>query len=166
MGAGFQLTQRSASGLGRGFSGEAAYAEDASVLASNPAAMILLGGNWNFSAGLNIIDVESEVRGLGPLGNLEDDTAGETSFVPLIYGTKRVNENIVVGAGLFSTYGLITDYSSSFADQAGVDLSEIISVNFNPSIAWRLNEVVTLGAGLNILYACLLYTSPSPRDRG
>lgn len=42
LGAGFQLQERSASGLGRAFSGEAAMADDASVLASNPAGMLLL----------------------------------------------------------------------------------------------------------------------------
>lgn len=162
-GAGFQLAERSASGLGRAFSGEAAYAEDASVLASNPAAMIMLGGNWNYSIGVNLIDVTAEVEGAGPLGPLSDDSAGKTSFVPTIYGTKRVNEDIVVGLGVFSTYGLVTDYSTSFADQAGIDLSEVISVNLNPSIAWRLNDVVTIGAGLNFVYAEGDITSRSPQ---
>ena len=162
-GSGFQLFERSASGLGRAFSGGAAYAEDASVIASNPAAMIMLGGEWNFTVGLNIIDVESEVEGFGPLGPLEDDSAGETSLIPFFYGTKRINEDIVVGLGVFSTYGLVTDYSTSFADQAGVNLSEIVSVNFNPSIAWRVNDVVTIGAGLNVLYADGNVSSRSPQ---
>lgn len=162
-GAGFQLAERSASGLGRAFSGEAAYAEDASVIASNPAAMIMLGGNWNFSAGLNVVDVESEVTGLGPLGPLSDDSSGQTSLIPIVYVTKRINENVVLGLGAFSTYGLVTDYSSAFADQAGTNLSEVISVNFNPSIAWRVNDVLTLGAGFNIVYAEGDLTSRSPQ---
>ncbi|TXZ92037.1 outer membrane protein transport protein, partial [Vibrio cholerae] len=35
--AGFQVAEHSASGLGRAFSGEAAVADNASVLARNPA---------------------------------------------------------------------------------------------------------------------------------
>ena len=37
--AGFQVAETSASGLGRAFSGEAAVADNASVLARNPAAL-------------------------------------------------------------------------------------------------------------------------------
>ncbi len=40
--AGFQVAEHSASGLGRAFSGEGAVADNASVLARNPAAMTLL----------------------------------------------------------------------------------------------------------------------------
>ena len=166
MGAGFQLQQRSATGQGRAFSGEAAYAEDASVLASNPAAMIMLGGEWNYSAGVVIVDVESEVNGFGPFGGLSDGSSGGTSFIPLVYGTKRVNENLVVGLGAFSTYGLVTDYSTSFADQSATDRSEIITVNVNPSFAYRLNDVVTIGAGFNILYAEGTLTSRTPGGFG
>ena len=79
-GAGFQLQERSATGQGRAFSGEAAYAEDASVIASNPAAMIMLGGEWNYSAGVVIVDVESEVNGQGIFGALSDDSAGGNKF--------------------------------------------------------------------------------------
>ena len=165
-GAGFQLQERSATGLGRAFSGEAAYGEDASVIASNPAAMIMLGGEWNYSAGVVIVDVESEVNGSGPFGSLSDDSAGETSFIPLVYGTKRINDNIVVGLGVFSSYGLVTDYSTSFADQAATDKSEIITINFNPSIAWRLNDVVTLGAGVSVVYAEGELTSRTPGGFG
>lgn len=39
--AGFQVAEHSASGLGRAFSGEGAVADNASVLARNPAAMTL-----------------------------------------------------------------------------------------------------------------------------
>ena len=38
-GAAFQLAEHSASGLGRAFAGEAAIADDASVVARNPALM-------------------------------------------------------------------------------------------------------------------------------
>ncbi len=39
VGAAFQLAEHSAAGLGRAFSGEAAIADDASVIARNPALM-------------------------------------------------------------------------------------------------------------------------------
>jgi long-chain fatty acid transport protein len=62
-GAGFQLQERSASGLGRAFSGEAAMADDASVIASNPAAMLLLTDEWSFALGASAIFPDVEVSG-------------------------------------------------------------------------------------------------------
>lgn len=52
--AGFQVAEHSASGLGRAFSGEAAVADNASVLARNPAAMMLFE-TAQFSGALSIL---------------------------------------------------------------------------------------------------------------
>lgn len=58
--AGFQVAEHSASGLGRAFSGEGAVADNASVLARNPAAMTLFK-EAQFSGALSIVDPEVNV---------------------------------------------------------------------------------------------------------
>jgi long-chain fatty acid transport protein len=158
-GAGFQLAERSASGLGRAFSGEAAIADDASVIASNPAALIMLGGEWNFSTGVSYIEPGADATLFPALtgGNagqrLEDDDIAESAVVPYFYASKRLSENLVAGFGTFTTYGLRTDYSQSVADQIGTNYSEITTINFNPSLSYRINDVVSIGAGFNVMYA-------------
>ncbi|MGJ8723684.1 MAG: OmpP1/FadL family transporter [Roseibacillus sp.] len=172
LGAGFQLAERSASGLGRAFSGEAAIADDASVVASNPAAMIMLGGEWNFSAGITYIDPGANATLYPALtgGNggpaLKDDDIAESAWVPYVYGTKRINDKVAVGAGLFSTFGLRTNYETSTAALVATDYSEITTVNFNPSIAYRINDQLTLGAGFNVMYAEGEITSLAPGGMG
>lgn len=54
--AGFQVAEHSASGLGRAFSGEGAVADNASVLARNPAAMTRFE-RAQFSGALSIIEI-------------------------------------------------------------------------------------------------------------
>lgn len=158
-GAGFQLAERSASGLGRAFSGEASVADDASVLASNPAAMILLGGDWNYSTGMTYIEPGADatlfptVTGGNAGPALRDRDIAESAFVPYLYATKRLNEDLVIGAGMFTAYGLRTNYSENVASQVGTNYSEVTTVNINPSIGYRINDVVSIGAGFNILYA-------------
>lgn len=61
--AGFQVAEHSASGLGRAFSGEGAVADNASVLARNPAAMTRFE-RAQFSGALSIIDPEVDVYDL------------------------------------------------------------------------------------------------------
>lgn len=158
-GAGFQLTERSASGLGRAFSGEAAIAEDASVLSSNPAALILLGGEWNFSVGVTYINPSADAT-LFPLvtgGNngpaLRDDDIAEDAFVPYLYLTKKITDDLSVGFGAFSTFGFRTNYSEAVADQINTNFSEIATFTLNPSFGYRINDFLSVGAGFNALYA-------------
>lgn len=158
-GAGFQLAERSASGLGRAFSGEASIADDASVVASNPAAMLMLGGDWNFSTGATYIDPGANatlypaVTGGNAGPALKDDDIAASAFVPYLYATKRINEDLVAGFGTFSSFGLRTNYNESTSDLVGTNYSEVTTINFNPSLSYRINESLSIGAGFNVMYA-------------
>ncbi|NAW57249.1 MULTISPECIES: outer membrane protein transport protein [unclassified Vibrio] len=148
--AGFQVAEHSASGLGRAFSGEAAVADNAAVLARNPSAMTLFD-RAQFSGALTVIDPEVDVW---------DRTNGESAkdvapvqFVPAAYYISPVNEKWAWGIGMFTTYGVATDYPDNI--QAG-DLAgdtSLISVNLNPSVAYRINDNFSIGAGVNLVYA-------------
>lgn len=160
-GAGFQLQERSASGLGRAFSGEAAIADDASVLASNPAGIILLDDNA-FSIGLSYINPQADVSGeFNTIPGSADDI-GDIALVPHIYLTKKYNDNVSYGIGIFTTYGLKSEYGSDFIGSAVADQSELESVNFNAALALRIDEKLTIGLGANLLYADGTLNSSNP----
>lgn len=148
--AGFQVAEHSASGLGRAFSGEGAVADNASVLARNPAAMTLFE-KAQFSGALSIVDPEV---------NVYDKTHGEQSddvaplqLVPAAYYISPINEQWAWGIGMFTNYGVATDYPNdiSAGDMAGD--TALVSVGINPNIAYRVNEALSLGAGVNVVYA-------------
>ncbi|MBK1854654.1 outer membrane protein transport protein [Verrucomicrobiaceae bacterium 5K15] len=151
LGAGFQLAERSATGLGRAFSGEAAIADDASVLASNPAGMILLE-DGALSTGLHYIHPSVDAYGITPSGSTSDSNIAEDALVPYFYYTRKLNQDWSIGLGMFSGFGLATDYSTSFASQAGTETSEILTVTINPSLAYRINDRWSIGAGLDFTY--------------
>ncbi|MCL9776627.1 outer membrane protein transport protein [Vibrio methylphosphonaticus] len=148
--AGFQANEHSASGLGRAFSGEGAVADNASVLARNPAAMTLFD-NAQFSGAITLVD---------PNVNITDETNNQQmkdvapmQFVPGAYYISPINEQWAWGIGLFSTYGVATDYpDNAYAGDLAGDTS-LISVNLNPNIAYRINDQFSLGAGVNFVYA-------------
>lgn len=148
--AGFQVAEHSASGLGRAFSGEGAVADNASVLARNPAAMTLFE-KAQFSGALSIVDPEV---------NVYDKTHGEQSddvaplqLVPAAYYISPINEQWAWGIGMFTNYGVATDYPNdiSAGDMAGD--TALVSVGINPNIAYRVNEALSLGGGVNVVYA-------------
>lgn len=151
--AGFQIAERSTIGLGRAFSGEASIADDASIIASNPAGMVLLEDNA-YSIGLNYINPEIDVEGTG-VGSFpaNDDDVALSAALPYIYYAKKVNPNLSVGFGTFVGYGLKTGYSKAFAARASVYESELSSINLNPSLAYRINDQLSVGAGFSLTYA-------------
>ncbi|MEL7413983.1 MAG: outer membrane protein transport protein, partial [Pseudomonadota bacterium] len=148
--AGFQVAEHSASGLGRAFSGEGAIADNASVLARNPAAMTLFK-EAQFSGALSIVDPEVNVYDTYHNEHAKD--VAPLQIVPAGYYISPINDQWAWGIGMFTTYGVATDYPDdiSAGDMAG-DTS-LLSVNINPNVAYRINEQFSIGGGINLVYA-------------
>lgn len=162
-------------GLGRAFSGEAAIGDDASVLASNPAGIILLD-DTAVSVGLSYIRPSADARGTAtfatPFGEVEQEVSssdvGDEVVVPSLYITHKINDDLSIGFGTFTTYGLSTDYEfEGFSGSTPLaDTSTLESVNANLALAYRLNSKLTLGIGANVLYADGRLNSTTARGPG
>ncbi|MBP4031290.1 outer membrane protein transport protein [Aeromonas sp. PrichA-15] len=151
--AAFQLNEHSASGLGRAYAGEAAIADNAAVLSRNPAAMTTFDKMALSFSGTYIkpdVDVEGKIAGAIPAS--ESDIAPD-AFVPASYFIQPLNNQWAWGIGLFSNYGLSTEYSKTFAAGAGAGDTELLTFNINPNIAYRINSSFSVGAGINAVYA-------------
>ncbi|MBL0519361.1 outer membrane protein transport protein [Aeromonas enteropelogenes] len=153
--AAFQLNEHSASGLGRAYAGEAAIADNAAVLARNPAAMTTFDKMAVSVSGTYIkpdVDVDGSIS--TPLGKVSASESGiaPSAFVPASYFIQPLNDQWAWGIGLFSNYGLSTEYSKTFPAGAGAGDTELLTLNINPNIAYRINEQFSIGAGINAVY--------------
>jgi long-chain fatty acid transport protein len=154
--AGFQVSEHSASGLGRAFAGEAAVADNASVLARNPAAMsrfkqaeFSIVGSY-VAPDVNIEGVTDPVAG-NP-SRLDADDIVHSAFVPATYFIQPINDQFAVGVGLFSTYGVATEFEKDHAAGSGAGTTDLMTFNINPSISFKATEQLSLGLGLNATY--------------
>lgn len=152
--AAFQLLEGNASGLGNAYAGTAAVAEDASTVFFNPAGMTLLPGrNVAFSVDLVRPQAEFSNRGStnafgqGAGGNGGD--AGDWAAVPAGYMTWQLTDRVTAGLGIGAPFGLKTHYDSSWVGRFHAVKSEIKTVNINPSIAFKVNDVLSIGLGVN-----------------
>ena len=68
--------------------------------------------------------------------------------VPNAYFAYRLTPDIFVGLGMGSPFGLKTEYDPAWAGRTQAIKSELKTININPSIAWKVNESFSLGAGL------------------
>lgn len=153
--AGFQIVEHSASGLGRAFAGEAAIADNASALARNPASLSLLD-SANVTAGISYIDPTVFVEfSKGTFIDAREDNAAPSALVPNFYYSRPINEQLTWGLGSYADFGLASDYGSEanadFGAIAGDTAVQVI--NLNNSLAYQINEQLTLGASASILLA-------------
>jgi len=159
--AGFQLMEQNASGLGNAYSGAAAAAEDASTIFFNPAGMTRIGGRQvvgsvefiNTSAKFSNAGSTSPPTGttLSPLGN--GGNAGGWGVVPNAYLSWEVMPSTLwLGIGINAPFGLKTEYDFPWVGQFHAIKSEVKTVNINPSIGWKVNQWLSLGAGINAQY--------------
>ena len=156
--SGFQLQEQNASGLGNAYSGQAAAAEDASTVFWNPAGMTRIPGR-QVVGGLSLVAPSSDFNNTGStvatfqtsLGGNGGD-GGELGAVPVGYLTWQLNPQIWLGLGLNVPFGLATEWDSSWVGRFHAIRSELLTVNVNPSIAWKVNEAVSLGVGVNWQY--------------
>ncbi|WP_161140116.1 OmpP1/FadL family transporter [Propylenella binzhouense] len=77
---------------------------------------------------------------------------GQDAFAPVGYVAYRINESLIAGIGVNSPFGLATNPETSWAGQAYSRTSKVFSVNVNPMIAYQLNEMISIGAGLQVQY--------------
>lgn len=152
--AGFQLNEHSASGLGRAFSGEVAVADNASVLARNPAAMARFK-RMEISGNLSIIDPSIDVTAEGsfnsPVQTYND--IAPFAVIPAGYFIQPINDQFAWGIGFFSNYGLATELPDDAFFGALAGTSELLTFNINPNISWRINEQFSIGVGISAVYA-------------
>ncbi|MGF1832830.1 outer membrane protein transport protein [Photobacterium sanguinicancri] len=155
--AGFQLNGQSATGLGRAFAGDAVIADNASVLSRNAAAMALFDAPA-ISLGLNVIDTDIKVKDIDyelmgkPMPGQSDQSVGGTAYVPNIYYIHPINDKFTVGGGIYSNFGTKTEFDDSFAGNEYGGLTDVKSINFALSVAYRINDQFSVGGGLDVIY--------------
>ncbi|HHF4411177.1 OmpP1/FadL family transporter [Haemophilus influenzae] len=162
--AAFQLAEVSTSGLGRAYAGEAAIADNASVVATNPALMSLFK-TAQFSTGGVYVDsrinmngdVAASITGTSmqttKYGSASQRNVVPGDFVPNLYFVAPVNDKFALGAGMNVNFGLKSEYDDSY--DAGVfgGKTDLSAINLNLSGAYRVTEGLSLGLGVNAVYA-------------
>ena len=156
--AGFALLEQGASGLGNAYAGASAVAEDASTIFFNPAGMTYLEGRQIVGA-LHLIQTNgdfdnrnSQPAGSRPLGS-EGGEIGSLAAIPNFYYKQDINDQLKIGIGVGTPFGLKTEYDKNWLGRFQALKSELKTVNINPSLAWKINDQWSLGFGISAMWA-------------
>jgi len=162
--SGYKLNEQSAAGAGTAYAGRAAVVEDASVVFYNPAGMVKLE-RAEFTVGASYIDASGSfsptsytnaagqtytAEDLGPYSDGGDFLSAAT--IPYGYFAMPINDKFAAGFGIFVPFGTNTDYEDDFIGGGFADQTQLTSVEFQPAVAYRLNDQLSFGFGLDIAY--------------
>ncbi len=149
---GFAIGTQSGSGTGNAFAGGAAAADDASVAWYNPALMTLLPDR-QVAGALHVLKPSFKFQNNGstsPIGTGEGGDGGDWAFVPNGFFTIAINPSLSFGLALNVPFGLKTEYESGWRGQFTALKSEIKTININPSVAYKINNMVSIGGGVSV----------------
>lgn len=157
MAAGFAVQNQNGAGTATAFAGAAAVADDASTIYFNPAGMTYLPMGHSISVAgtllhrsLKFDDRGSNALGPFPLGD-DGGEGGGLSLIPAGYYSYAINDRFRIGVGVSATFGNKTDYSTTFLGRFQGNYVDLKALNINPSVAWRVNDQLSIGAGISFV---------------
>jgi long-chain fatty acid transport protein len=138
--------------------GYAARAQDASTAFTNPAGMTQLEGTQVLAGGqLMWLNTQFDVDGATSpgLGSGDGGRAfGSNGYVPGggAFLTHRVSPDLALGFAVAGNFGSMLDYDDDWAGRYRVQDADLLGVSVVPSVAYRVNDRLSLGAGINGMY--------------
>ena len=146
--------------FGTASAGQAAMAEDASTAASNPAGMTLLDRSQLMTAPGALLpstnfDVAPQTTTSGGGGG----NAGVFFPIGSFFYVHKLSERVQLGVAVFSDYGIGGDYGKTWVGRYYVTEESLISGKVNPSIAYKVNNWLSVGAGFSFGVARLTFQS-------
>ncbi|HCY63958.1 MAG TPA: transporter [Oxalobacteraceae bacterium] len=154
--SGFSLNEMSAASVGNAHAGNAAAAEDLGTIYYNPAGLARMSGKQFMVVG-SVIRPSSEFSNIGSSATASPTQtggdAGGWALVPAMYFAMDLTPQMRFGIGLQSPFGLKTEYDEGWIGRYQALTSELITVNINPSLSYKLNDKIALGAGISAQYA-------------
>jgi long-chain fatty acid transport protein len=151
---GFAIGTQSGSGTGNAFAGGAAAADDASVAWFNPAAMTALPSGMHVTGALHVINTSFKFNNGGSAATLpgvgDGGDGGGWAFIPNGFFVMDLAPSLRLGVALNVPFGLKTEYDAGWRGQLTALKSDIKTININPSVAYKINNMFSVGGGVSV----------------
>ncbi len=150
MAEGFAMTEWSARGLGLA-SGMVGRADDPSAIAYNAAGITQLPG-LNFMAGASFVAPYGSIKAAYPGGSHMTSTKPQIWVPGHGYATYQLNDSVWLGAGMYTRFGLGNTYADEWIGKYNLYTVGLQTVSFVPTIAYKINDMFSVAAGLEVMY--------------
>jgi long-chain fatty acid transport protein len=128
-----------------------ARADDLSAIFYNPAGLVQLPGFQIMGGFTTFIPRVEIVTNPGPF-ETRNLMQSSVSFAPHFFTSYQVSERVWLGLGANSPFGLGVQYNADWPGNINLVKATIQTLNFNPTIAVKVTDYLSLGIGLDIMY--------------
>ena len=130
----------------------------------NPTNTYTADAAWTNPAGMTGLDDDAILAGLtiatgeikfdsdiGPAGD-DDGNGLNTALIPSFFYVRKLSEDARFGFSVVAPLGGGFDFGDDFVGRYVVTKTSLEGVGFTPSFAYRVNERLSVGAGLSVVY--------------
>jgi long-chain fatty acid transport protein len=126
---------------------------DAASVLTNPAGIQSLGGVVDFGASYFTPTVEST------MGGTTYKSDKKSSPVPAFGLIIPLNTDMSFGLGAYGVSGMGVDYNMG---AGGLLYTNYTNMRFAPGLSYKINNMISVGATLNVMYATMEYSMYNP----
>jgi len=161
-GAGFLIYEHGAAAMAMG-GAFVAVANDATAIFHNPAGLVWLEGT-QISLGTTLITAAGSLS----LPNWPDptfqtiDRERQWFYPSTFYISHKINDRIVAGFGFFNAYGLGQKWPEDYPLRYIATRDDMKTFFFNPTLAFKLSDDLSVGAGVSYVYSTLAFDLVEP----
>ncbi len=161
----FGLREQSTVGLGMAFAGVGAGSAGLGSMYWNPATMTRMPGiqaEWSFSGILPYASVTPDATSSPVYRGTTSGDFGQDGLIMSSYTSYQWNDQVWLGLALNTPFGLSTKPDRTWPGRAYNNSTKVSSFDIQPTIAWKVNDWLSLGAGVQAMYFHARYTSAFP----
>ena len=140
---------------------------DAASILTNPAGMSVLPGRIDFGASYFVPSVEYKATGAAPGMVMHDgatiDSDRGGSPVPAFGLIVPLGEKFRFGVGAYGVAGMGVDYPANL--YSGVTYTSYSQMRFAPGLSYKINDMVSVGAAVNVMYATMEFNAGGPSQQ-
>lgn len=155
---GFALREQSVSGLGNAFAGAAAGGAGLGSMFWNPATMTNFAGIQTSLGVFAIVPVSNITPTSNTSGNLQlsalladSGDMAKDAALPSSYASWQINDSLWLGLSINTPFGLTTKNPHSWAGQIFGRTSSVRSIEVTPTLAYQVNNWISVGGGLRVM---------------
>lgn len=148
---------------------------------ANPTNTFSADASWTNPAGMTGLQEDTIVGGfqlilpkvefdssVATSGGSDGGNAGSVLAVPSFFYVKRLSDDMRFGFSVAGIQGGGVDYGDDFVGRYSVSLAELGAIGLSPSLGYRVNDRLSIGAGVSIVYTIfdqdIMINTPGPGD--
>lgn len=155
---GFAVREQSTYGQGSSFAGIAAGGALSSMF-WNPATITQFDGKQMESDVTAIIPYAAHSFSAATLGAFDNapGNSADSAVVPASYSSWQINDRLWIGMSTNAPFGLGVSFPQLWAGAAYGESAKVTSYNFSPTVAYKIADWISVGAGLQVQYMKVSY---------